>query len=106
LFQGILVIYLATMFAANKERVLTFVNTVVSVFGLYIAWIALHYASAHLYIYLCVPATVIGFVMSPFIAPSPHCQALRWAIYNGGNSIIAMWVLLGGWMMKFITPLH
>jgi len=53
-----------------------------------------------------VPATVIGFVMSPFIAPTPHCQALRWAIYNGGNSIIAMWVLLGGWIIKFITPLH
>jgi hypothetical protein len=77
-----------------------------SIFGIYIVWIFIHYLSAHLYVYLCVPATIIGFILSPFLVPSPHCQALRWAIYNGGNSIIAMWVLLGAWLMKYFTVIN
>lgn len=75
-----------------------------SLFGIYIVWIFVHYLAAHLYIHWCVPATVIGFLISPFLAPATHCQALRWAIYNGGNSIVAMWVLFGMWIMKYLMP--
>jgi hypothetical protein len=76
----------------------------VGIFGIYLIWICLHYISAHLYIWYCVPATVVGFIMAPFIAPAPHCQALRWAIYNGGNSMVAMWFLLGTWFMRYLVP--
>ena len=72
--------------------------------GIYVIWILLHYITPHLYVHFCVPLNMRGFIMSPFIAPSPHCQALRWAIYNGGNTIIAMWVVFGTWIMqKLIT---
>ena len=74
-----------------------------NVCGTYFVWIVLHYLSAHLYIYLCVPATISGFLFAPFIVPAPHCHALRWAIYNGGNVIIAMWVLIGASIMKWLT---
>lgn len=92
------------MFGITKETAIEWGKSFLSVFGLYAVWICIHYASSHLYIHWCVPATIFGFIMSPFIAPSPHCQALRWAIHNGGNSIIAMWVLLGIWLMKMFTP--
>jgi hypothetical protein len=39
--------------------------------------------------------------MSPFMAAAPHCQALRWAIYNGGNNIVSMWLILGMWLMSY-----
>ena len=74
-----------------------------NVCGMYFVWILLHYLSAHLYIYFCVPATIAGFLLAPFMVPAPHCQALRWAVYNGGNVIIAMWVLIGASFMKWLT---
>lgn len=82
-----------------------YVNCIVNTsICIYLLWIVLHYISPHLYVHFCVPLTLQGFIMSPFIAPSPHCQALRWAIYNGGNTIIAMWVVFGTWIMqKLIT---
>lgn len=38
-----------------------------------------------------------GIIKSAFIAPAPHCQAMRWVIHNGGNVITQMWVVLGTW---------
>jgi hypothetical protein len=77
------------------------VNTVISI---YLLWIILHYISPHLYIYFCVPLNLRGFLMSAFIAPSPHCQALRWTIYNGGNTIISMWIFIGTLIIKRLIP--
>ena len=34
---------------------------------------------------------------SAFVAPAPHCQAMRWVITNGGNIITQMWIVLGTW---------
>jgi hypothetical protein len=42
----------------------------------------------------------LGFLLSPFMALSPHCQAFRWVIYNGGNIINMMWLLLGNWFIN------
>ena len=44
--------------------------------GIYLLWICLHYFSAHLYIKFCVPDTIVGFLMSPFMISTPHCQGL------------------------------
>ena len=76
----------------------------VNLFGIFLFWLIVHYFSAHLYVYFCTPITVIGFVMSPVLIPAAHCQALRWLIYNGGNSIIAMWLLFATWILQFIKP--
>ena len=90
---------------AKLLEIKTFIHALVLMCGLYGIWIILHYASAHLYVYWCVPATLVGFLSAPFLVPAPHCQALRWAIYNGGNSIMAMWFIMGAWCMRYITPI-
>lgn len=66
--------------------------------GIYLVWICLHYFASHLYIKLCVPSTIIGFLMSPFMTASPHCQGLRWIVYNAANAINNMWIVLGAWI--------
>lgn len=68
----------------------------------YILWIIAHYAASHLYIQMCVPNTFYGFVISPFVAVSPHCQALRWIVYNAGANINNMWITFGVWMQNQI----
>jgi len=94
------------MFNSTITRIKEIFYDLRGIIFLYILWIFLHYVSAHLYVYLCVPATLMGFVLAPFLVPAPHCQALRWAIYNGGNSILAMWVLLGSWLVKKLIPIN
>ena len=66
--------------------------------GIYIVWIFLHYIASHLYIKLCVPNTISGFLMSPFMTATPHCQSLRWIVYNAANMINNMWLILGAWI--------
>ena len=70
--------------------------------GIYLLWICLHYFSAHLYIKFCVPNTIIGFIMSPFMIATPHCQGLRWIVYNAANIINHMWILIGAWVYSII----
>jgi hypothetical protein len=70
--------------------------------GIYILWIGLHYFSAHLYIKFCVPNSVVGFIMSPFMITTPHCQGLRWIVYNAANIINHMWILIGAWIYSMI----
>ena len=70
--------------------------------GVYILWIGLHYFSAHLYVKFCVPNSVIGFVMSPFMITTPHCQGLRWIVYNAANIINHMWIVIGAWIYYMI----
>jgi len=70
--------------------------------GIYILWIGLHYFSAHLYVKFCVPHSVIGFIMSPFMITTPHCQGLRWIVYNAANIINHMWILIGAWIYSMI----
>ena len=81
-------------------------SSFVNLFGIYLVWIVIHYAASHLYVKFCVPDNVYGFIVSPVIAPAPHCQALRWSIYNGGNSISAMWIILGAWILSHLQPIR
>jgi hypothetical protein len=83
-----------------KDRTSYYGKLFIELFGIYVVWIMLHYVSAHLYIQWCTPLTLWGFLMSPFIVPAPHCQALRWAMNNGSTTITAMWVTLGSWLVK------
>jgi len=80
------------------QTVLT--NYIVRYIVLCIGFITAHYLSAHLYVWWCVPYGVKGYVMSPFLTLSPHCQFLRWVTYNGGVCINACWVLFGSWLIS------
>lgn len=75
---------------------------IIKVSGIYLLWICLHYFSAHLYIKFCVPNSIVGFIMSPFMIMTPHCQGLRWIVYNAANIINHMWILIGAWVYSMI----
>ena len=78
------------------------INAVSKIWGVYFAWIALQYSASHLYVKLCVPDTLFGFLMSPFMTATPHCQGLRWVVTNGASMINNMWIVLGGWLCSTI----
>jgi hypothetical protein len=78
----------------------TVLNYLTSPVGVFMLWIVLHFVTPHLYVYFCTPATIIGFALSPFIAPAPHCMAFRWVIYNGGSMITTMWMVIGTWFIR------
>ena len=75
-------------------------NPIFRIIFLYITCIIAHYTAAHLYVYYCVDLSFMGFILSPFMTLAPHCQAFRWIIYNGGQLINLMWLLLGNWMIN------
>lgn len=70
--------------------------------GLYLFWIFLHYLSANMYTYYCVPTSFQGFIMSPFLVSAPHCRAIRWVVHNGGNTIDSMWTMLATWLCSLL----
>jgi len=78
----------------------------IKVSGVYLAWILLHYVASHLYVNFCVPKTLIGFIMSPFMTAAPHCQGLRWIVYNAANIINNMWIILGAWLCSTILIIN
>lgn len=78
----------------------------IQISGIYIIWIVLHFTAAHLYTTLCVPNNMIGLLMSPFLTATPHCQGLRWIIYNAANVINNMWLVLGAWICSTILVIN
>ena len=83
-----------------------FFKFILSVSGVYLLWIFLHYFASHLYVKMCVPNTVIGFVMSPFMTATPHCQGLRWVVYNAANMINNMWIVCGTWVCSTLLKIN
>lgn len=77
----------------------------IKISGVYLLWILLHFAASHMYIKFCVPSSFFGFIISPFMTASPHCQGLRWIIYTGANTINNMWVILGTWLCSYLIQL-
>lgn len=65
----------------------------------YCGWISLHYISSQLYICYCTPQSLWGFFISPFLAVSPHCNALRWVINESGSILYGMWVSMATWIV-------
>jgi putative effector of murein hydrolase LrgA (UPF0299 family) len=74
--------------------------------GIYLLWICLHYIASHLYVKFCVPSTIIGFIMSPFMTATPHCLGLRWIVYNAANMINNMWLIFGAWICSTILIIN
>ena len=85
---------------------INWLSTFLKCSGIYLLWIGLHYFSAHLYVKCCVPNTVFGFFMSPFMISTPHCQGLRWIVYHAASVIDNMWLLLGTWFYSLIWTLN
>lgn len=83
-----------------------FFKFIFSVSGVYLLWIFLHYFASHLYVKLCVPNTVVGFLMSPFMTSTPHCQGLRWVVYNAANMINNMWIVCGSFICSTILKIN
>ena len=40
--------------------------------------------------------------MSPLMISTPHCQGLRWIVYNAAGVINNMWIFIGGWIYSVI----
>ena len=78
------------------------IRFILKISGVYLLWIFLHYFASHLYVKVCVPSTIIGFFISPFMTATPHCQGLRWIVYNAANIINNMWIILGAWICSTI----
>ena len=70
--------------------------------GIYVLWILAHYIATHLYVKFCTPLSVFGVLASPFLIASPHCQGLRWVIYEAGSNVGVMWGLIAGWFVNKI----
>jgi hypothetical protein len=82
------------------KKILISIQYIFEICGFYILWITIHHISGNLYTHMCVPYTLKGFLLSPFLINTPHCIALRWVIYNGGNIIHDMWFVIGTWIMS------
>lgn len=82
------------------ELLILLIITIYSFFGYYIMWIILQYTAAHLYPVYCMPISISGFLLSPFMVSAPHCVAMRWMITEGSNIIITMWVTFGAYAIQ------
>jgi hypothetical protein len=65
---------------------------------IYLLWTILHYLAAHYYVPICSPYGIWGFIITPILAVTPQCKALRWVITTSGNTMETMWVILGLWV--------
>lgn len=88
-------------FATLRTAVLFVFNAA----ALYVFWILFHYAAVYLYHTFCVPTTLYGLFVSPFMVVAPQCKALRWIIHTGGSVIETMWVVFGFWCVgRLVVP--
>lgn len=85
---------------------MTLLGACIQLGKIYAGWIVLHYVATHIYVHACVPATFYGFALSPFLATAPHCQALRWVIYEGGNNLNMIWLTLSGGILNWFVFKH
>jgi hypothetical protein len=69
----------------------------------YVVCILAHFFASHLYVRYCVPSTFVGLLLSPFMTLTPHCQAFRWVIFHGGNTINLMWFMVANWVVNKLT---
>ncbi len=87
----------------RNNYIIPAVKTAWRVAGIYVIWMFIHYIASHLYTYFCVPYTFLGFIAAPFLVTSPHCAGLRWCIVHGAETITAMWVVIGTWLVTLVV---
>ena len=77
-------------------------NSIVKTLCIIGSWYILHIVASHLYTKFCVPLTVWGMVIAPFMTTASHCVILRWTITQGGQATVIAWGMLSIWLGKFI----
>jgi len=105
---------ISTLFFKNSYCYISFsinffyktIKIIIKISGVYLLWILLHFFASYLYTKFCVPTTLFGLIMSPFLVNTPHCQGLRWIIYNGANVINNMWIVVGTWLCANLMNLE
>jgi hypothetical protein len=85
---------------------LKIIKIIINISWIYLLWIFLHYLASQLYVKMCVPYSVVGFLLSPFMVATPHCQGLRWIIYNSAIIINNMWIIFGAWITSNILIIN
>ena len=84
----------------NRVAVISISPRSVCIYGL---CVLAHYAAAHIYYQYCTPLSIKGFIMSPFLTATPQCQMTRWVITRCGHSISAIWIVIGSYVVQFLT---
>ena len=87
----------------RNNYIIPTLKTAWRVAGIYVIWTFIHYIASHLYTQFCVPYTFLGFIAAPFLVASPHCAGLRWCIIHGAETITAMWVVVGTWLVTLVV---
>ena len=70
---------------------------------IYLLWVLLHFSASQVYVPICSPFSFWGFLITPILAATPQCKALRWIINTGGSTMETMWVILGVWFCSQIS---
>ena len=70
---------------------------------IYLLWVLLHFTASQIYVPTCSPFSFWGFIITPILAATPQCKALRWVITTGGSTMETMWVILGVWLCSQIS---
>lgn len=71
---------------------------------IYILWLVLHFIASQAYPPICSPYSIWGFIITPILAATPQCKALRWVINTGGSTMELMWLIFGTWVCTKIIP--
>ena len=82
------------------QRIRENIPTVVSV---YFGIVLTHYVCSNIYPLWCCKLTFFGFIMTPFMIVTPHCEALRWIIHYTGEQIRNVWLWIGGYLVYYVT---
>lgn len=73
---------------------------ILSAYWVFLMCIGLHFVLPRIYIYACIPFTFVGMMLSPFMAQSPHCKAIMWALNTSIETIQKMFLLLVAWLLS------
>jgi len=65
-------------------------------------WFIVHWIVPRIYIPLCVPKGLNGFIQSMFLTTSPHCIALRYMMTLASFNINYAWISLGTVVLSFL----
>ena len=76
------------------------IPTIVCVyFGIVLA----HFICSNVYPIWCCKNTWYGFIMTPFMVVTPHCEALRWVMHYTGEQIRNVWLWIGSYLVYYVT---
>lgn len=84
-------------------------STIPGIVFVYFGVVAVHYIASNVYPTLCSPWSIFGFIMTPFMVVTPHCEALRWSIHYTGDQIRNGWLWVGAYLVGYfgtnVTPI-